>query len=123
MSFWKTARKHSAPRAGYRVLVRVAQEDGTKGRSSILCSSHDISVNGIRIDTEHNLPVGTQIHCTFFLPEGEQVEACGEIVRTGRDMDGSFVHGVSWLELSPEAQAAIGSFVEAAPKLAQRRRR
>ena len=100
------------PRASYRVLVRVAPEDDANGDRFLFCSSHDISVHGVRLDAQRTLPVGARLACSFFLPGSRQIEARGEIVRAEPLAADQHVYGVRWLDLGPDDSAAIASFVE-----------
>ena len=98
-------------RRGYRVLLR-AKIKGSVDNGVFFCTSQNISISGMLIETERQLAVGDLINCSFFLPGAAQVACDGEIVRLDSSAgNGSLLYGVRFLNLSLEHQQAIEAFV------------
>jgi CheY-like chemotaxis protein len=75
------------------------------------CLSHDVSDTGILIQTEHELELESRIICQFTLPPSYPVEAGGEVIRSMREMDGSHLYGVRFIDIQMSPQRAILDYV------------
>jgi CheY-like chemotaxis protein len=75
------------------------------------CISHNISVTGMLIETEHHLDEGRRIVCTFSLPDSLAVETEGEIVRSARTLDGAHQYGIQFLGMSRHFRRAIDDYI------------
>ena len=98
-------------RQDYRVLMKVT----VKGKSndvSFFCSSYNISITGMLIETEQALEKGDIISCSFFLPNSDQILADGEIMRTIRAGHTSFQYGIRYINLNPRYRAEIEKFIK-----------
>ncbi len=101
-------------RETYRVLLNVAVE-GNISNSRFVCNSLDISLDGMLIETSQIFRVGDRLSCSFFLPDMSQVQTTGEIVRTIIPAPGvkSNWYGVHFLDVSPEAEKILETFIDA----------
>lgn len=98
-------------RKGYRVLLRVKVK-GTTDDCVFFCTSQNISVSGLLIETEKQLPNGSQITCSFFLPGAAQIVVDGEVVRTESLAGGLQMHyGIRFTNIAAEHQRAIEHFI------------
>ncbi len=97
-------------RRGYRVLLRAkvkgAMEDGV-----FFCTSQNLSVSGILIETERELKPGDGLSCSFYLPGGSHIVADGEVARVVRQPEGKHHIGVSFIDLAPEYRREIEEFI------------
>jgi len=102
-----------APRRVYRVGLNIAIS-GKYNDSPLVCSSQNISTNGMLIKTAAHLAKGERISCSFFLPDGKYLSANGRIVRSVHHPSEPHAnhYGVRFISLAPEAEQAITSFVE-----------
>jgi CheY-like chemotaxis protein len=100
------------PRRDYRVIVRV-QVYGERGNATLFCTSCNISVSGLLIETDGLLAEGDRISIMFFLPGTRQITAVGEIVRSVRVKSMCHHYGVRFISLSTQHQAEIEQFVAA----------
>lgn len=105
-------------RRGYRVLLRLRVK-GAKDETVFFCTSENLSVSGILIESDRNLAAGDQISCSFYLPEAAHIIADGEVVRVEKAPDGKNRCGVRFTTISPEYQKEIVKFI-AANSLLQR---
>jgi len=76
-----------------------------------ICLSHDVSDTGILIQTEHELELESRIICQFTIPPSCPVEAEGKVVRSAREMDGSHLYGVRFIDIQMSSQRAILNYV------------
>ena len=97
-------------RQDYRVLVRV-QVYSERGMTVLFCSSRNISVSGLLIETDGLLSAGDRISCMFFLPGLRQVTAIGEVIRAARLTRTMNQYGIRFITLNPQSQAEIENFV------------
>ena len=98
-------------RQDYRVLMKVT----VKGKSndvSFFCSSYNISITGMLIETEQALEKGDIISCSFFLPNSDQILADAEIMRTISAGRTSFQYGIRYINLNPRYRAEIEKFIK-----------
>ena len=100
-------------RRGYRVLLR-ARVRGAMDNAVFFCTSHNISVTGMLIETEKHLVKGDQLTCMFFLPGSRQIEVNGDVVRSVTLPDGSYHYGIRFADLPPEFSGVIEQFVATA---------
>jgi DNA-binding response OmpR family regulator len=97
-------------RRGYRVLLR-AKVKGAMDDAVFFCTSQNLSVSGILIETDRKLAIGDQIHCGFFLPGASQITTDGEVARIDPANDGMMHCGIRFLNLPAAHQQAIEAFV------------
>ena len=102
-----------APRRHYRVVLNMAV-DGKHNNRPFMCSSENVSANGMLIRTTEKLAVGDHISCSFYLPDGKRLSASGDIVRIIHPTAASDMnrYGIRFASLSPDAETAIAAFVE-----------
>jgi hypothetical protein len=74
-------------RETYRVLLNVAIE-GIVSTNHFICTSLDISLAGMLIETTQTFNQGERLSCTFFLPNMTQIQLTGEIARTIQPVPG-----------------------------------
>jgi DNA-binding response OmpR family regulator len=100
------------PRRSYRVVLNMAV-NGVHQNKPFLCNSENISSRGMLIRTTEVLAPGSRIACSFYLPDGTQVSADGDVARIIKQGPGDTVHhyGVRFISIAPEAEASIASFV------------
>lgn len=97
-------------RRGYRVLLR-ARVKGATDEGVFFCTSQNLSVSGILIETERQLHSGDDISCSFYLPGAAHIVAEGEVARVERQPDGKFHSGIRFIDLSPEYHREIENFI------------
>jgi CheY-like chemotaxis protein len=100
-------------RRGYRVLLR-ARVHGAVDSATFFCTSHNISITGMLIETEKLLASGDLITCMFFLPGSQQIVVDGSVVRSVTKPDGGNQYGLRFINLSPESCGVIERFVATA---------
>lgn len=101
------------PRRSYRVVLNIAVE-GLHDNRPIMCNSENVSAGGMLIRTTEELPQGSRISCSFYLPDGRRVSADGVIARSFKtDSTPGMIHyGVQFREFGSGADSAIKAFVE-----------
>ena len=99
-------------RQAWRVLVRV-QVYGELGTTTLFCTSRNISVSGLLIETDGILAVGDRISSMFFIPGGCQISAVGEVTRAVRLTRLTNQYGIRFISLSPQSRTEIEKFVAA----------
>ncbi len=97
-------------RRAYRVLLK-AKIHGARQNEPFFCTTHNISVSGILIETEKVLDAGDLITCALFLPGSQQIVVDGEVVRLEKKPDGGYCYGVRFNDLAPEFRAEIERFI------------
>ncbi len=95
-----------------RVLVRT-QIYGERGTSTLFCTTHNISVAGLLVDSDDFLAVGDRVSCMFFLPGPRQITAVGEVVRATRTSRIMNQYGIRFISLFPQSQREIENFIAA----------
>ncbi len=100
------------PRRDYRIIVRI-QVYGERGNLMLFCTSLNISVSGLLIETDGLLAQGDRLSIMFFLPDASQITAVGEVVRTERVRSMQHHYGIRFISMSPQHQAEIEQFVVA----------
>ncbi len=97
-------------RKDYRVLLK-AKVTGEIGSTPFFCTSYNISISGILIETDKVLNKGDRITCTFFLPGSRQIVVDGETIRSLTMSENCFHYGIRFVDLDREAGAEIERFV------------
>jgi len=97
-------------RQDVRVLVKVTVH-GQFRAEPFFCTSRDISVSGILIDTEKTLARGDLINCSFYLPNADRVSVEGEVVRILRGSASAYSYGVRFVAPGPEARMTIERYI------------
>lgn len=97
-------------RRGYRVLLR-AKVKGSKDDTVFFCTSQNLSISGMLIETDRLLHQGDIITCSFYLPGSAHIVADSEVARVERMADGKYHCGVKFLELPKEFHGAIENFI------------
>jgi CheY-like chemotaxis protein len=97
-------------RRGYRVLLR-AKVKGATDEGVFFCTSQNLSVSGILIESDRQLHAGDVINCSFYLPGAAHIVAEGEVARIERQPDGKFHSGIRFTDLSPESRREIEKFI------------
>jgi CheY-like chemotaxis protein len=100
------------PRRDYRVIVKV-QVYGVRGNATLFCTSRNISVSGLLVETDGLLAQGDRLSIMFFLPGACQIAAVGEVVRTERVESMLHHYGVRFISMSSQHRAEIEHFVAA----------
>jgi CheY-like chemotaxis protein len=95
-----------------RVLVRV-QVHGESGAAALFCTSRNVSVSGLRIESDGLLAVGDRISCMFFLPGTCQIKSVGTVVWTVRLSRLVNQYGIRFVSLYPQAKTELENFVAA----------
>lgn len=97
-------------RRGYRVLLR-AKVKGALDDAVFFCTSQNISVSGILIETDRPLAVGEQLICSFFLPGSARIRTEGEVARVEVAADGKHHCGIRFIAIDAEFRKAIETFI------------
>jgi DNA-binding response OmpR family regulator len=100
-------------RETYRVLLNVAIE-GTISTNHFVCTSLDISLAGMLIETIQTFKQGDRLSCSLFLPNMKQIQLTGEIIRTIQPVPGVDAnwYGVHFLNLSPDAAKILEALID-----------
>lgn len=98
-------------RKSYRVLLK-ATVNGRFGNEPFYCSSQNISVSGLLMDTEKTLEKGDLLSCSFFLPGSECIVTEAEVMRAVKGAGNAASYGVRFINLRPAFKAAIETFIE-----------
>ncbi len=97
-------------RRGYRVLLR-ARVKGATDNGVFFCTSQNLSVSGILIETDRELKLGDIISCSFYLPSAAHIVADGELARVATQPDGKVQYGIRFINLSDQHRQEIEAFV------------
>lgn len=97
-------------RRGYRVLLR-AKVKGATDDGVFFCTSQNLSVSGILIETDRQLKPGDILSCSFYLPSAAHIVVDGEVARVVPQSDGKNHIGVSFSNLAPEYHREIEKFI------------
>lgn len=98
-------------RSDLRVLVKITVH-GNFRSVPFFCTSRDISISGVLIDTDKTLARGDEISCSFYLPNTERISVEGEVVRVARGHTSAYNYGFRFTDMTQEAQRIIKKFVE-----------
>lgn len=82
-----------------------------KGAVEFYCFSRDISITGILLATEYHLDIGDRIICQFTLPGAEQIAAEGDVVRSVKAQESTYLYGVQFVGLPLSSRRVIDNFV------------
>jgi len=93
-----------------RVSLRV-KVVSKKDEVEFYCTSHNISVTGMLVETEYFLEVGSVIICSFAIPGSAQVACEGEVVRTARSLDGGYQYGIHFSCLGRNDRKEIDRYI------------
>lgn len=108
-----TPRAQIERRAHQRVRLRVAVEIDSV--TSFFGFSTDLSVAGIRVIADEELPEGSLVDLEFWIPPGEApVDAMGEIQwkRSLGAEQTSFAYGIEFLDLAEADERRIADLVQ-----------
>lgn len=97
-------------RRAFRVLVKVTVLGKYKSEP-FFCTSENISITGMKMETDKALAKGDLISCSFFLPDADRVEVDGEIVRIERAENNAHCYGVNFIRIENGNKAVIDDFV------------
>jgi DNA-binding response OmpR family regulator len=99
-------------RRAKRVLIKVSV-NGMFKNESFFCTSRDISVMGILLETEKILAKDDNISCSFFLPDFDRMSAEGRVVRVEKFPEETIkAYGVEFTRITLEARKTIKEFVK-----------
>lgn len=97
-------------RRGYRVLLR-AKVKGAMDNEVFFCTSQNLSVSGMLIETDRNLKPRDILSCSFYLPGAAHIVAEGEVARIVPQSDGKHHVGISFIDLAREYHQEIENFI------------
>jgi hypothetical protein len=101
-----------AQRQAYRVILGVSVEGKFNDRP-FLCFTENISATGALIKSELDLSLGNCISCSFYMPDGTQINTQGEIVRVlNKTGSNATFYGIRFANIPAESQAKIEEFVQ-----------
>lgn len=98
-------------RQSYRVLLKVKIK-GESTDQAFFCTSHNISIAGLLIETDKVLEKGDIISCSFFLPKSECITTDAEVMRVVKNENNPCQYGVRYLDLNPKFRSSIESFIK-----------
>jgi CheY-like chemotaxis protein len=103
-----------APRQPYREMLQIVDIEGKFGDRSFFGHGENISTSGMLLKTEDIFKPGDQMYFSFFLPDGMQVSARGEVVRFIKQALATHVcqYGVQFTEIAPRNKSAIEMYVK-----------
>jgi len=82
-----------------------------KHTNTFNCVSHNISIEGMLLETDHHLERLDQIICVFSLPNSSEISVEGEIMRSVTKMTGGYQYGIRFINLPLEARHDIACYV------------
>lgn len=97
-------------RRGYRVLLR-AKVKSAVDEGVFFCTSQNLSVTGILIESDRQLKAGDLLSCSFYLPSSAHIVADGEVARVVKQPDGKYHSGIQFSNISPEHRREIEKFI------------
>jgi response regulator RpfG family c-di-GMP phosphodiesterase len=102
-----------APRRAYRVVLNVAVDGKFKNRP-FLCRLENISSSGVLIRAKLDLVQGDRISCSFYLPDGTQVNTHGEVVRAAKQAGESRekLYGVRYTAIARDIEKRIEAYIQ-----------
>jgi hypothetical protein len=88
--------------------------EGTISTNHFVCTSLDISLAGMLIETIQTFKQGDWLSCSFFLPNMKQIQLTGEIIRTIQPVPGVDAnwYGVHFLNLPPDAAKILEALID-----------
>jgi CheY-like chemotaxis protein len=101
-----------AQRQAVRVILAVSV-DGKFNDRPFLCFTENISATGALIKSELDLSLRNCISCSFYMPDGTQINTQGEIVRVMNKIGSNATfYGIRFTNIPAESQAKIDAFVQ-----------
>lgn len=100
-------------RQAIRIIVKIKLE-GKVGGDFFIANTVDVSVSGLLFECDRDIPVGSAIETSFFLPLGAgfgRIIARAEIMRIAPS-EGYRRYGVKFLEFKEGKPEFIGEFIE-----------
>jgi CheY-like chemotaxis protein len=97
-------------RESYRVLLSIKVQ-GKYADTSFYCTSVNISVTGMLIETDRPFAQGDILSCSFFLPDTKQIQVNGKVVRVIQKVSGRNEYGVHFVDLTPDNRSAIEAYI------------
>jgi CheY-like chemotaxis protein len=98
-------------RRATRVLVKVTVQ-GSYHSEPFYCTSEDISITGILLESDKSLARGDMIDCAFFLPESERITVSCEVMRIAKVREGKHHYGAVFVDILDDARKTIEEFIE-----------
>lgn len=99
-------------RQAFRVILSVSV-DGKVHDRPFLCFTENISATGALIKSELDLSPKDCISCSFFMPDGTQINTKGEIVRVfNKTGYHATFYGIRFTNIPAKSQATIDAFVQ-----------
>lgn len=95
----------------HRVLVKVRVE-GSFNSEEFFCTSRNLSVTGIFLETDKSLARGDKVYCSFFLPDTERIRTDCRIMRVEKGEDGRNAYGAEFIELDDSQKKDIEDFIQ-----------
>lgn len=83
------------------------------GQTSLACQIDNVSISGLLIRTENPFPQDEELNLRFSMPSGREIECRARVAHMVPD---AFM-GVEFLDLAPEAAAALEGYIAVAPAL------
>lgn len=77
----------------------------------------NLSVRGMLLETENELPIGSTLEVTFELPGGQDTSVVGQVVREAPEGEGPQRYGLDFIILRGSSRAQIEAFVESEARL------
>jgi DNA-binding response OmpR family regulator len=93
-----------------RVLVKVRVATSFKSEE-FFCTSHNLSVTGIFIETDKSLARDDIIHCSFYLLDMDRIRADCKVVRVGKAKNGMHAYGVEFVSLDGTQKEVLEEFI------------
>lgn len=94
-----------------RVLVKVDVKS-LYHNESFFCTSKNLSISGILLESDKIMAKGDEISLSFFLPDEERVGTTGKVMRIARGGESRYVYGVEFVSMEDEHRAIIEKFVD-----------
>jgi CheY-like chemotaxis protein len=98
-------------RQSYRVLLKVKVK-GKATDEAFFCSSRNISVTGLLIETDKILEKGDIISCSFFLPKSECIVTDAEVMRVVKGEGNARQYGIRYLDINLNFRSSIELFIK-----------
>ena len=105
---WSGQEKRKHKRVSLHVPVECRS-----GQSSLACQIDNVSISGLLIRTEKPFPQDEDLTLRFSLPSGRGIECRARVAH----MVPTAFMGVEFMDLAPEAAAAIEEYIATAPAL------
>jgi len=76
------------------------------------CTSNNISIMGILIESDTELDQEDRVICQFTIPDYSEIKVEGVVMRSVRKIDGGFQHGIRFIDLPLKAKKDIEKYVD-----------